>query len=138
MVLLPLQNIVNRGQAVALKGAAGYYSFIPTDVGLGLVQSDFIGTDEPLEADGNQYVLAQKDGVVGFYKAEQGTTIPAGKAYLIGSNGVKGYVFDAETGIESLTPALSEGEGAIYDLSGRRVEKAIKGIYIVNGKKIVK
>ena len=26
----------------------------------------------------------------------------------------------------------------IYDLSGRRVEKAVKGIYIVNGKKVVK
>ncbi|MBR1788568.1 MAG: carbohydrate binding domain-containing protein [Bacteroidaceae bacterium] len=29
-------------------------------------------------------------------------------------------------------------DGAIYDLSGRRVEKAVKGIYIVNGKKFVK
>ena len=25
----------------------------------------------------------------------------------------------------------------IYDLSGRRVEKAVKGIYIINGKKVV-
>ena len=28
-------------------------------------------------------------------------------------------------------------KGQIYDLSGRRVEKAVKGIYIVNGKKVV-
>ena len=48
-------------------------------------------------------------------------------------------------GIESLTPALSEGEGAIYDLSGRLVNLSTcqlvnslkKGIYIVNGKKVL-
>ena len=91
------------------------------------------------EADGTMYILAKVDDKVGFYKAEG--TIPAGKAYLqVNAAGVKGFAFsfDGETGIESLTPALSEGEESIYDLSGRRVEKATKGIYIVNGKKIVK
>ena len=43
---------------------------------------------------------------------------------------------DGFTGI-SLTQALSEGEGVCYDLSGRRVAKPAKGLYIVNGKKIV-
>jgi hypothetical protein len=27
---------------------------------------------------------------------------------------------------------------AIFDLSGRRVEKATKGIYLINGKKLMK
>ena len=39
-----------------------------------------------------------------------------------------------------LTPVLSQGEGEtnVYDLSGRRIEKekATKGIYIINGKKV--
>ena len=39
---------------------------------------------------------------------------------------------------ESLTPALSKGEGAIYNLSGQRLGKMQKGINIVNGKKILK
>ena len=39
------------------------------------------------------------------------------------------------TGIDQL---ISNGEVVIYDLSGRRVEKMEKGIYIVNGKKVVK
>ena len=39
----------------------------------------------------------------------------------------------------SLTPTLSEEkEAVIYDLAGRRVTKATKGIYIVNGKKVMK
>ena len=58
-------------------------------------------------------------------------------------------------GIESLTPTLSKGEGVIYDLSGRRVNsnsknqnskfkdssmfnELKKGIYIVNGKKVLR
>ena len=40
-------------------------------------------------------------------------------------------------GIKNLTPTLSQGEGAIYDLSGRRVSEPTKGIYINNGKKIM-
>ena len=43
------------------------------------------------------------------------------------------------TGIESLSPALSKGEGAIYDLSGRKLSENPnrKGVYIYNGKKIL-
>ena len=45
---------------------------------------------------------------------------------------------DVIDGIGSLTPALSKGEGAIYNLSGQRLGKMQKGINIVNGKKILK
>ena len=41
-------------------------------------------------------------------------------------------------GIKSLTPALSQGEAACYDLSGRRVDAQYKGVVIVNGKKVLK
>ena len=40
------------------------------------------------------------------------------------------------TGIDSgLT--IGNADGAIYDLSGRRVQKAGKGVYIMNGKKVI-
>ncbi len=54
------------------------------------------------------------------------------------SDGFK-EVVSKTTGIENLTPALSQGEGARYDLQGRKVSKdqMKKGIYILNGKKIV-
>ena len=51
----------------------------------------------------------------------------------------EGFVVGTESGdpdgIKSLTPALSEGEGAIYNMAGQRVSKAQKGIYIQDGKK---
>lgn len=43
----------------------------------------------------------------------------------------------ASTGINSLTPGLSQGEGVYYDLSGRRVGNPTKGLYITNGKKVI-
>lgn len=47
----------------------------------------------------------------------------------------KGKKVKDTTGINKLTQ--QRGKQAMYDLQGRRVEKPSKGIYVVNGKKIV-
>ena len=134
IALRPLSGIIPAGTAVVLQGAEGYYNFEPTIATHALGNNELKGTAEPLTATGAQYVLAQKDSQVGFYKAEG--IIPAGKAYIeyTGAEGVKAFFFGEATG---LTPTFSQGEtepAAVYDLSGRRVEKLGKGIYIVNGK----
>lgn len=101
--------------------------------------NDLIGTAEDIEAAG-KYVLAKPEGKpVGFYLADKGT-IKAGKAYLEAAAGVKAFYFneETETAIENLTPAISEGEGVIYNLAGQRISKMQKGINIVGGKKILK
>ena len=52
-------------------------------------------------------------------------------------SGVKSLNFDfGGTAIKSI--ATETTESAVYDLTGRRVEKATKGIYIINGKKVLK
>ena len=48
------------------------------------------------------------------------------------------YSNDSPNDINSLTPSLSEGEGAIYNLAGQRLSRMQKGINIINGKKIIK
>jgi len=52
--------------------------------------------------------------------------------------GVKmNILVDGETtSVDGLTPETEDG--TIYDLSGRKVEKAVKGVYIINGKKVLK
>ena len=99
-----------------------------------------MGTDEATTLGANQYALSLGQNGVGFYLWE-GKEIGANKAYLTlsGSAGAKAFIFqfdDDPTGIESLTPALSEGEGAAYNLNGVRVDDNYKGIVIKNGKKI--
>ena len=85
----------------------------------------------------NAYVLANKDSGVGFYKWAGGS-LTSGKIYLQGASSAREFLgFGDVTGIENLTPALSQGEGAWFDLQGRRVAQPTKGLYIVNGKKVV-
>ena len=86
------------------------------------------------------YALGNKSGV-GFYLVKSGVKVPVGKAYLtVSGSGVKEFLpfdFNEADGI-SLTPALSEGEGAIYNLAGQRLSKMQKGINIINGKKVLR
>lgn len=42
------------------------------------------------------------------------------------------------TAIDELEAENGNVKAEVYDLSGRRVEKAVKGIYVVNGKKVIK
>ena len=41
------------------------------------------------------------------------------------------------TGIEEISPASTTVDGKVYNLAGQRVNKATKGLYIINGKKVV-
>lgn len=88
------------------------------------------------------YILSKNGDVTGFYKANN-KKVAAGKAYLrVEANKAKegltiGYA-DETDGIRLMENGkLAMENAAIYNLSGQRVNKAQKGIYIVNGKKIV-
>ena len=89
----------------------------------------------------NAYVLANQTKGVGFYKWNGGN-IPAGKVYLDAS-GVAAHEFisiDLEngeaTGINEIA-ADKTFNGEFFNLAGQRVAQPTKGLYIVNGKKIV-
>ena len=99
-----------------------------------------ISSATSLTGDGTMYVLNYKEETgVGFYKLSTTGTIGVGKAYLKYDDAAGArefFSFGEVTAIESLTPTLSKGEGAIFDLQGRRVVNPTKGLYIVNGKKV--
>ena len=68
-----------------------------------------------------------------------GTTVKGCRAYLPVPNDVQGalsMVFEGGTTTLIEDALATEGEKVVYDLSGRRVQKASKGLYIVNGKKV--
>jgi len=95
-------------------------------------------SDAETVADGTQYILAEDGGVVGFYKAKN--TIPARKAYLVSPVGANflSFCFDDETtGIEKVENAAVNANGTMFNLAGQRVAQPTKGLYIVNGKKVV-
>jgi hypothetical protein len=41
------------------------------------------------------------------------------------------------TGIENVSAAKPVVDGAIYNLNGQKVNNATKGVYIINGRKVV-
>lgn len=77
------------------------------------------------------------------HKGGDGATINAFHAYYQGAEAPAKISFDGEaTGIDAVTTTSTSANGAVYDLSGRRVAanlaaaKLAKGIYVVNGKKV--
>lgn len=92
----------------------------------------------------SHYSLGKKDGTIGFYKFDKNgnytITLGANKAYLdtSASSGVKGFLFsfDDENNIEEIVDSKSSN-GECYNLAGQRLSKPMKGINIVNGKKVV-
>ncbi len=90
----------------------------------------------------NDYVLANHNSKVGFYKWT-GTALASGKVYLPASEipaGAREFLgFDDETtGIANInSEAKSLFSCDFYNLSGQRVAQPTKGLYIVNGKKVI-
>lgn len=86
-----------------------------------------------------------KEGLGFYFGAENGGafTVPAGMAYLAvpRSMAVKCFLLDGSaTGIEGIEAGqTAEAVKIVYTLDGRKVEaqKLPKGIYIVNGKKVI-
>lgn len=84
--------------------------------------------------------MGKTSGLIGFFK-NSGTAMKSNRAWLDISSysGANALSIDFTTGITELEKPVAEDDNpAIYDLSGRRVEGQLqKGIYIVNGKKML-
>ena len=114
-----------------------------------LMPAPVAGGEFTAETDYKYYKLAYNDYTaktgLGFYwGAENGGAfkVKAGTAYLAvpaGESPAKGFTLNGEaTGIEGVN-ANVENAKAIYNLNGQRVASMAKpGLYIVNGKKVVR
>ena len=145
VTLEQVTEAVAAGTGLILKGTAS----TPYEIPVVASGSDISATNKLQAAvtataiDANKaYIL--KDGL--FHLVDAASTVPAGKAYLLASDVTSGarslnFVFDeAETtGInEELRIKNEESSAApVYNLNGQRVAQPTRGLYIVNGKKVV-
>ena len=148
-----LSNVIPAGAAVVLTGDAATYTFnAAATEGTPLSGNMLFGyatttakSDVATQHTGSSvYALAKKDAGVGFYNYV-GNNYRAGKAYLkVRASGARSFysIFDednAETGINTIeTEETAPADAPVYDLSGRRVQSAKSGLYIVNGQKVIK
>jgi len=96
-------------------------------------------TNSPITHDAHNYVLQTQEGVQAFYlvKDEDFEATPY-KCYLTYAEGpsVKAFFFDGDETAVSSVKADELQDATIYNLAGQRVNKAQKGVYIINGKKV--
>ena len=143
---------VPAGEGILLMGDPNEYR-VPHKPTTTYYTNMFVGTTEPKtiyesENGYTNYYLSSGTSGVGFYRVTDadGVQLKANRAYLplktstqASTRGFIGMEFgeDGTTGMRNLTPALSKGEGVYYNLQGQRVDMPSKGLYIVNGKKVV-
>ena len=141
-------NVIPAGEAVVLKGAANTYAFdIVATEAVADANNVLEGTDEDtaFEEDGYKFYMLSNSAAygIGFYlQNASGNSITNGahKAYLkvpAASAAKTFFALDGEvTEINSVTIVEKEIKG-VFDLQGRRVDNPVKGLYIMNGKKVV-
>ena len=151
ITMTELEGIIPAKTGVVICGEAGEYTFAPAEsVGTpveGNMLVGYAGVFEhegvALPADGSTtYVLAVEDEKAGFYKKENAFEVYYNKAYLkiptsVASARSLVIRFDDEESTDIKNSEITNQNSEIFDLQGRRVLNPTKGIYIVNGKKVI-
>ena len=151
VALEAVEGVLPANTGVIIKNA-GDYTFKAAGA-TGNATSKLKGSTDDTYVAGPAYVLAAKEGVVGLYKATlnkdengaEGTTHFKNnrfKAYLPvaaeqGAPAMFAFTRGDDEGTTGIEGVEANEELVIFDLAGRRVQKMEKGIYIVNGKKVV-
>ena len=130
------------GEGLILKGSAGKTYTIPAIASADAITNQLSGAVTATSVGANTtYALSG-----GKLKLFTGTEIPAGKAYLLKSKvpvSANELTLDfgegsEATGIESVEKAEIELlNGDFFNLAGQRVAQPTKGLYVVNGKKVI-
>jgi hypothetical protein len=135
---------------VLVQAAEGDYVFEPVDYASAVEGNELLGTLSAKsitpESGTTCYVLAKPDEQeIGFYRVTltDGSFLNnANKAYLpVTAAAAARFIsfdFGTETGIDELKAENGNLKTETFDLAGRRVQGAQKGIFIVNGKKVIR
>lgn len=136
---------IKAGKGALLQGTAGStYRFTPaTDADNGTDMMEAIPDEVQLTNPSGYYayILSKVNNKLGFYKVNSngGSWVNPGTAYLKVpvSAAREFYLFgdDELTSINAVENVKMEGQA--YNLNGQRVAQPTKGLYIVNGKKVI-
>ena len=138
-------SVIAAGTGYVIEATEGTYPFAVSNEAVSVIGDNALKVSDgsvTVAAGDNIYVLAQRsNGNVGFSKVAKGVAIPAGKAYLQLSSGGEAKAsflsFGGVTAIESVEANGKAGNNEYYTLQGVRTTAPVKGLYIVNGKKVV-
>lgn len=140
---IPAGTVIPAGAAVLVGAPADTYTFTASaETASAIGENDLVAATADTKGDGaTTYALTSKEGKPVFGLVAEGVTIPEGKAYLQLSSASAAKFFaigtGVVTGINEVNAAANDADDAYYTLQGMKTNKAVKGIYIHNGKKVV-
>lgn len=138
--LTSISDVIPANVGVVVKAAQGTYNFnITTTENVATSALHGVPNTANVASESAAFILANGKHGVGFYKLSSANrTIHGFRAFYTApaeAQAVSAFLLeDNVTGIEEIE--TSADKAPIYDLSGRRVAKAEKGVYIQNGRKI--
>lgn len=138
--LTSISDVIPANVGVVVKATQGTYNFnITTTENVATSALSGVPNTENVASESAAFILANGKHGVGFYKLSSANrTIHGFRAFYTApaeAQAVSAFLLeDKVTGIEEIE--TSADKAPIYDLSGRRVAKAEKGVYIQNGRKI--
>ena len=138
--LTSISDVIPANVGVVVKAAQGTYNFnITTTENVATSALSGVPNTKNVASESAAFILANGKHGVGFYKLSSANrTIHGFRAFYTApaeAQAVSAFLLeDNVTGIEEIE--TSADKAPIYDLSGRRVAKAEKGVYIQNGRKI--
>lgn len=144
VITSPISNAPINTPVIVYADNAGTYTLTEIKTATDNVAANQLrASDGTIKGGNNIYALANKTKGVGFYRVKGTVTIPAGKAYLVWENApisnAKEFIpiGGETTGITNIAGEENNGKKIYYNLNGMRVDNPQKGVYIVNGKKII-
>lgn len=123
------------GTGLLIKATEGQYEIPVATSGEKIANNALIGMLNASDVVAGSYVLMTKP-YVGFFKTTSTFTCTANTAYIAPLPAEARIVLPGNdaTAIKAIE---AEKNGEVYNLAGQRVVKAQKGLYIMNGKKVV-
>ena len=142
VTMTAVSGAVPANTGLFIKGTASetpYTIPVVTTASADAISGNYLHATDGNSVEAGNYVFAKQDDEVGFYKLGSATVIGKGKAYLssTAASGARLSInFEEATAISSVKSTATES--SCFDLQGRRVAQPTKGLYIINGKKVIK
>jgi len=122
-----------------LKADEGTYKLAMEVSSTDVEGNKLVGVLKDTKVAAGSFVLLNDTEGVGFYKTKNEFTVGANTAYLPETTSARsfiGFSDNTTTAVEQLN-AETVRSNEVYNLNGQRVVAPVKGLYIVNGKKVV-
>ena len=139
-VTTEVATTIKAGEPYILKGTANTnYTLYKTSDAVTAPGGNLLRVSDSSTANGVYVLATPKGGQTGFY-LWNGGRLGSGRVYLPASAGAPEFLSLDEnaTGIKTIANSQEPtANGQYYNLNGQRVGQPTKGLYIVNGKKVI-